>query len=358
MIKRPVSIKKGDVIGITAPSFGAATEPYSTMIDVSLDKIKERGYKILEGKTARLGDGIGISTDPKVAASELMEFYKRDDINAIISAGGGELMNETITHVDFNELKNYPPKWFIGYSDNTNFIFPLVTITGIMGIYGPCISGFAKKWEGTEEDSFAILEGTKTVFKGYDRVAFERDDESESNTLKASDYYSLTYDYNADKKLVLYRCEDGNAIKVDSSEELSFEGILLGGCLDVLTNLVGTRFDNMKAFNEANKDIIWVLEACDLNPMSYRRAIWNLREAGWFQNARGFIIGRPLASFVQNLMGVDQYNAVYDMLKEFNVPIIMDADIGHIDPMLPVVMGANAKVSTRNNNLFVDYLSL
>jgi len=80
LIKRPVSIKKGDVIGITAPSFGAATEPYSTMIDVSLDKIKERGYKILEGKTARLGDGIGISTDPKVAASELMEFYKRDDI--------------------------------------------------------------------------------------------------------------------------------------------------------------------------------------------------------------------------------------------------------------------------------------
>ena len=170
------------------------------MIDVSLDKIKERGYKIFEGKTARLSDGIGISTDPKVAASELMEFYKRDDINAIISAGGGELMNETITHVDFNELKNYPPKWFIGYSDNTNFIFPLVTMTGVMGIYGPCISGFAKKWEGTEEDSFALLEGTKTSFSGYEKVAFETDDDNESEPPKADFYYDWTYEYNAEKE--------------------------------------------------------------------------------------------------------------------------------------------------------------
>lgn len=358
MIKRPVSIKKGDVIGITAPSFGAATEPYSTMIDVSLDKIKERGYKILEGKTARLGDGIGISTDPKVAASELMEFYKRDDINAIISAGGGELMNETITHVDFIELGKYPPKWFMGYSDNTNFIFPLVTMSGVMGIYGPCISGFAKKWEGTEEDSFALLEGTKTSFSGYEKVAFETDDDNESEPPKADFYYDWTYEYNAEKELVIYSCENGKANKLSKDAEVSFEGILLGGCLDVLANLVGTRFDNMKTFNEKNQDVIWVLEACDLTPMSYRRALWNLREAGWFANAKGFIIGRPRTSFGQNMMGVDQYNAVTEILKDFNVPIIMDADIGHIDPMLPVVMGANAKVSTRNNNLFVDYLSL
>jgi muramoyltetrapeptide carboxypeptidase LdcA involved in peptidoglycan recycling len=57
------------------------------------------------------------------------------------------------------------------------------------------------------------------------------------------------------------------------------------------------------------------------------------------------------------MMGVDQYNAVTEILKDFNVPIIMDADIGHIDPMLPVVMGADAKVSTKNNNIFIDYLS-
>ena len=255
-------------------------------------------------------------------------------------------------------LWRYDRYFLIGYSDNTNFIFPLVTITGVQGIYGPCISGFAKKWEGTEEDSFALLEGTKTSFSGYEKVAFETDDEDDQVPPKADHYYDWTYEYNAEKELVIYSCENGKANKLSKDAEVSFEGILLGGCLDVLANLVGTRFDNMKSFNEKNQDVIWVLEACDLTPMSYRRALWNLREAGWFTNAKGFVIGRPRAAFGQNMMGVDQYNAVTEILKDFNVPIIMDADIGHIDPMLPVVMGANAKVSTRNNNLFVDYLSL
>ena len=185
MIKRPKSIGPGSVIGITAPSFGCAKEPYSYLIDVAIENITKRGYKILEGKTARLGDGIGISTDPKVAAAELTEFYKRDDIYAIISAGGGELMNETITYVDFEELKSAKPKWFVGYSDNTNFIFPLVTITGVQGIYGPCISGYGKVFEATEEDAFALLEGTKNEFKGYDSFVKEpeKTDECEAEAL-------------------------------------------------------------------------------------------------------------------------------------------------------------------------------
>ena len=81
MIKRPGNIKSGDTIGITAPSFGASIEPYSLLIDIAEDNLRNRGYRIVEGRTARLGDGIGISTDPKVCGAELMDFYKRDDIS-------------------------------------------------------------------------------------------------------------------------------------------------------------------------------------------------------------------------------------------------------------------------------------
>ena len=169
MIRKPDSIKKGDTIGITAPSFGAAIEPYSFLIDIAENRIKGRGYNIIEGKTARMGDGLGISTDPKVTGAELTDFYKRDDIDAIISAGGGELMVETISNVDFEIIKSARPKWFVGYSDNTSFLLPLVTIAKTCGIYGPNITGYAKEWEGTENDAFALLEGTKKVFKGYDK---------------------------------------------------------------------------------------------------------------------------------------------------------------------------------------------
>ena len=351
-VRIPAPIKPGDTIGITAPSFGASIEPYSVYIDIAEDIIRQRGYKIKEGKTARMGDGKGISTDSKVTAAELVEFYKSDSVDAIISAGGGELMNETITNIDFDELKSARPKWFVGYSDNTNFIFPMVTIADTCGIYGHCINGYAKEWEDSEIDTFAILEGTKRTFTGYD--GFER--EEPSNGPKEYNY-DVLYKYNLNAKKILsnYDCATGIAKKADENRSFAMNGILLGGCLDVLANLVGTRFDRVKEFKKTHEDIIWILEACDFNVMSYRRAIWNLREAGWFDNAKGFIIGRPLSCHGEEFTGVDEYNAVTDMLEKFKVPIIMDADIGHIDPMLPIIMGAEAEVKVKGNDIRIEY---
>ncbi|WP_022778456.1 S66 family peptidase [Butyrivibrio sp. AE3009] len=363
MIKRPEYISKGDTIGITAPAFAPSIEPYSLMYGVAVKKLKERGYNIIEGPTVFTGDGIGISTDPKVCAKELVEFYTRDDVDAIISAGGGELMNETITYVDFEALKSAKPKWFLGYSDNTNFIFPLVTISGVMGIYGPCICHFSKAWEKPEDDVFALLEGTGTSFTGYDRFVRPRprtsplEDGAPRDEASLEKVFSVPYDYDADKILVSYDCVGGKAVKAGDSQTLSMSGVLLGGCLDVLEHLVGTRFDNMKKFNEENPDVIWMLEACDFTTLEIRRSLWNLREAGWFDSAKGFLIGRPYGAFESNIMGVDQYNAVTAMLEGLGVPIILDADFGHLDPQLALVMGAKASVTVTGNDMRVDYLN-
>ncbi|MCR5023211.1 MAG: LD-carboxypeptidase [Lachnospiraceae bacterium] len=356
MIRRPEYIKSGDNIGITAPSFGPSSEPYYSMYVIAKKKLEERGYRITEGDTLFKNDGIGINTDPEVAGGELMDFYKRDDIDAIISAGGGELMCETISHVDFEALKNEKPKWFIGYSDNTNFVFPLVTISRVQGIYGPCISGFAKKWELPEEDAIALLEGTKNEFTGYERFVDPAKEEKPEEEPDYSTYnFDIPYDYNSDKVLKNLVSVCGKAKEAPSDTEIQMEGILLGGCLDVLANMVGTRFDKVKEFKKEYKNIIWVLEACDLTPLSYRRAMWNLREAGWFDDAAGFIIGRPITAFGQEMMGADQYNAVTDIIGGIGAPIVMDADIGHIDPMIPVVMGAEAKVTVKGNDLKIRY---
>ena len=350
MIRKPDSIKKGDTIGITAPSFGAAIEPYSFLIDIAENRIKGRGYNIIEGKTARMGDGLGISTDPKVTGAELTDFYKRDDIDAIITAGGGELMVETISNVDFEIIKSARPKWFVGYSDNTSFLLPLVTIAKTCGIYGPNITGYAKEWEGTENDAFALLEGTKKVFKGYDKFVKPKDEKEEID-------YSKPFVYNCDAKKVLtnYDCSSKKAEKTDG--KVSMQGILLGGCIDVMANMIGTRFDKVADFvKKCDDKILWVIENCELNPMSYRRAIWNMKEAGWFENVGGFIVGRSNGCFDGDMMGVDRFNALTDLLQDYGTPIIFDADIGHIDPMLPVVMGARADVSADADNLEIRYL--
>ena len=133
------------------------------------------------------------------------------------------------------------------------------------------------------------------------------------------------------------------------------KGRLIGGGLDILVNLCGTRFDKVTEFNDKYKDdgIIWFLESCDLNMLSYRRAMWELDEAGWFTNTKGFIIGRPL-HFGENIMGLDQYKAVYDVLSKYKVPIIMDADLGHLPPAIPIISGSMATVRAGEGKWEID----
>ena len=145
-----------------------------------------------------------------------------------------------------------------------------------------------------------------------------------------------------EKKLVIY---DETGRRIDG-EKMSFRGRLIGGCLDCLDTLVGTRFDRVAAFNERYQEdgIIWFMESCDLNPMGIRRALWQLKEAGWFQHVKGFLIGRPLC-FGEEFLGLDQYEAVYGVLGEYHVPVVMDVDLGHLPPSMPVISGGMAEVS-------------
>ena len=345
----PAPIKPGDTIGLVAPSFGAVIEPYATRLKSAIERFEARGYHVRTAPSVYKSDGLGISTNPADAAADVMKFYLDDSIDALISVGGGELMNETISHIDFKRLGEAEPKWFLGYSDNTRFIFPMACGQGIAGIYGPCATGFGKEWEKSELDAFSILEGTKRVFSGYSRCERPDDDTRTEDPL-------APYQITAETKLLSFIPEHGKLVPYEGTD-VRFSGILMGGCLDVLANLAGTPYDNAKNFSSScDEKIVWVLEACDLNPMSIRRSLWCLKHNGWFESAGGFVIGRPLAAWGAEMMGVDQYNAVTDVLGELQVPVIMDAPVGHIPPMMPLIIGAYADVSAENC-LTVSYLS-
>ncbi len=353
-MKIPPFLHPGDCIGVTAPSFGATTEPYSTRFTEAVKKLRERGYKVKIGTTCSKDDGLGISTKPEIAAAELMDFYLDKETKAVFSCGGGELMCETMSFVDFERLKTAPAKWFMGYSDNTNFIHPLVTLCDTAAIYGHCITGFGKPWEQCETDTLALIEGTSSTVHGYDGFeAPEQVDEEDSDIIEENPL--APYKLTAAKELKSFLPRGFTLCPVPASKAIDFDGILLGGCLDVLSNLAGTRFDASPLFAAKHGPVIWVLEACDYNPMDIRRALWHLGECGWFTGASGFIIGRPLAAWGQDLLGVNQYNAVTDILSRYRVPVIMDADIGHIAPAMPLIMGAQAKVFVKGNDITVKF---
>ena len=344
-MRYPEFLKNNGRIGFIAPSFGCAgLEPYYSRFQSALGYFKSEGYSTVCGPNVFLDKGIGKSNTADECGKEINDFFLNNKSDIILSVGGGETMCEDLEYVDFMKIASAKPVWFMGYSDNTNLTFTLPTLCDTAAVYGPCASTFGMQPRHRYlEDAFDLLKGEKLTFTNYD--AWEKENpEEETNptaTLNATEPFNLS----------VYK----NGVPV-SDKNYEFSGRLLGGCLDILLCLCGTKFDKVKEFTEKYKDdgIIWFLEACDLNPLSIIRGLWQLKNAGWFDTAKGFLIGRSL-HYPDEVLGTNCLKAYVDTLKEFNVPVVLDLDIGHLPPQMPIISGAVGHVKVSGNAVVLEH---
>lgn len=348
-MRYPKFLQKNGTIGFVAPSFGCATQPYKAAFENALNTFKKMGYNTALGSNCYMDCGTGISNTPALCAKELEEMYLSDANDILISCGGGELMCEILPLLDFEKIKKAAPKWFAGYSDNTNFTFLQTVLDDTASLYAPCAGAFGMEpWHKSIKDEFDVLTGSPSVYNEVtNTVTITGYDLWEKDSLKSEE--NPTAGLNVTEPVVLKTYSGGQ------TGSASFSGRLLGGCMDCLVNLTGTSFDKVSDFQKKYKDdgIVWFLESCDLNVMSIRRAMWHMEQAGWFENAKGFLIGRPLV-FGQEMMGLDQYEAVLGILRKYNVPVVMDVNFGHLPPAMPIICGSMAHVDVSGSDFKIE----
>jgi muramoyltetrapeptide carboxypeptidase LdcA involved in peptidoglycan recycling len=201
----------------------------------------------------------------------------------------------------------------------------------IATIYANNFSSFGmKNWHSSLTDNIKILEGQDLV-----QTSFEQYQTGFKPRITGLEEYIL--DSNVEWKAV-------HPAGIDR-EEITVKGRAIGGCLDVLLNLVGTRFDKTREFIHRYQEdgILWFLESFDLNSEALVRGLWQLKEAGWFEHTCGFLFGRPAMFGTSSDTSYEE--AVLSVLKDFQVPIILDMDIGHQTPQLTMINGAIACVN-------------
>lgn len=329
---KPEFLKEKSKIRLVAPSFGCTTEPYKTRLEHSVLKLEENGCQISYGDNVFKALGKASSNTPLNRAKEINDAFL-SDADAIISVGGGEVMCEILPYVDFNIIKENP-KWFVGFSDNTNLTYTITTICDIETIYGSNAPAYYR-FNYDSKDTWDMLHGKKE-FKGYKKWQLEN---------------------NSKKHLIELNLHKRTKIKRwNYSGPVS--GRLIGGCLDCLTNMCGTKFDHTKEYIERHKDegIIFFMECCDYNSISLRRALFQLKNAGWFDNVSMFLIGRSF-NYNDKSFGITMEESYYDVLNELGKPILFNIDLGHLPPSLPIRCGAKAKVEykEKENNIFITY---
>ncbi len=330
----PDFLKQGDTIGITAPSDGNRKPMDFERLDLAKERMKELGFFIKETENVRRSDGRGRSSSKEQRTEQFMKLWEDPDVKYIVSAKGGDFLMEILPLLDFDRIRRNP-KWFQGFSDNTGLTYSIAVNCGIATVYGSHFNDFSMKpWHPAVGNNYHMMMGNpvkQVTFAGYEDGFYDRESPEEG--------------YHEDKKSVQYATVDG-----EEKAEVSMKGRLLGGCLDVLLNLVGTSFDKTEEFiHTYQKDgILWYLESFSLDSDSLTRGLWQLKNAGWFQYASGFVFGRPC--MFQSFTDHSYREAVEVILSELHVPIVFDADIGHKSPQFTIINGASAKWTTKDGS--------
>ena len=321
----PEFLKEHDTIGVTAPSDGVTDEVKLKRLDNAIKNFEEKGFIIKETSNVRCSVK-GRSSSSKERAEELESLYKDDNIKTIITSGGGDFLLEMLSEVNFNAIKDNP-KWLQGYSDPTGLLFTITTNLDIATVYSDNFKTFGMEpWHKSLENNLEILKGNiieQTSFSKY---------EEDKKLITGLEPFNLT-------KKVYWK-------NLNNEDVINIKGRMIGGCLDLITELFGTRFDNTKAFLEKYKDdgIIWYFDVCELSSESLIRTLWKLKDNGYFKCTKGILFSRVYSC--NSYYDISYEEAIYESLKDLNIPIIINADIGHVSPRMTIINGAIATITS------------
>jgi len=325
----PKSLEKGYKVGVTATSAGFDTEVDFIRLESGIKHFADLGYPV------KVTDNVcknfkGRSSDGPTRAKELMQLFSDSKVRAIIAACGGDYLVEMLSYLNFEVLKANPT-WIQGFSDTTGILFTITTNLEIATLYANNFSTFGMgNWHSSLMNNLKILEGQEITQNSEEQFQNNYQDH-------ITGYEEFVMEKDVEWKN-LFPC------KWDTTEALTISGRALGGCLDVILKLIGTRFDKTKEFIERYQQdkILWFLESFNLGSEDLTRGLWQLKEAGWFEHASGFIFGRP--AMFHSDSDTTYEEAVLSVLKELNLPIILEADIGHKPPQFTMINGAIANI--------------
>ena len=330
----PKFLDNHNIIGVTAPSAGVTKENDIRRFKNACAALNAKGYDVIFTDNVFTSDPYGRSSDKETRAKEFMSLIEDTSIDYIISAKGGDFLAEMLPLIDFGAIKNNP-KWVQGYSDNTSILFAITTLCDIATVYSYHFGNYSMStWHKSIADNISILEGRLKEQRSYDMYQNSFDDN--------------THGFILTDKVML---KSGRG-----TDEEIFEGRLIGGCLDVLFDIAGTRYENAAGFAEkyAADGIIWYIESFDAVGERVIITLWKLKELEWFKNVKGFIFGRPC--FYKSYCELSYMDAVMTALSEYNVPVIFDADIGHKEPQWTMINGARARIHYKAGKAALTYL--
>lgn len=320
-LRFPAPLLPGDTIGVTAPSSGASGAG-RWRVDFSVGWLRDRGYDVVVGDCM---DGTGhVSAPREQRAAELQGMLTDPAVRAVVPPWGGVTAIDLVDLLDYDAVAAAEPTWVVGYSDCSTFMTPLLLRAGLASIHGDNLAD-------TPYEPPAGLRRWLDLAGATGPVA-QRD----------SGLVATWRRFDEDPRATAWRPAGEGRWEVLDGRPVDVTGRLVGGCIETMTAIAGTPYGDVAAFGREHGDLVVYLEAAEDDAFTICRSLHHLRLAGWFDHAVAVLVGRTSAP--PGTGGFTQRDAVVDALGVLDVPVVLDLEIGHVPPHLPLVNGATARV--------------
>ncbi|MCA1322198.1 LD-carboxypeptidase [Bacillus tianshenii] len=327
MITYPI-LKKGATIGVTAPSSGVPEELHH-IVERAVSRLNAEGYEVVCSDIVWT-DVKTRSASAKKRAEDFQRMMEDDHIDLIIPPWGGELLIETLEHIDFGKIQ---PKWVMGYSDTSMLLLAITLKTGIATAHGTNLVDLRGEFS---DETTAMWKKVLATQKGHSIVQY------------SSEKFQKEWQHENPTRIIFHLTEE-TSWKSVAGDSVTMSGRLLGGCIDIVRHMIGTPFGDVKTFRSRFTDgepILWYFENCDMKTTDLRRTLVQMKHAGWFDECAGIMFGRsPANTPVDDYLIEDVYQDIYDDIK---VPVLFDIDCGHMPPQITLINGAFAEVKVAN----------
>ncbi len=291
----PQKLKRGDVIGVVAPS-NPITDENIEELERARKIVENAGFKVKYSKNL-FSNTNGYSATSKEKAEDINGMFRDKDVKMIWCAKGGQNSNSTFEYLDYDLIKNNP-KIICGYSDITSLTNIITAKTGLV-----TFSGTNFKTIATDETNHSYNEVIKRFVDGSLELGLEGE-------------------------------------KYETLNEGVAEGQLIGGNLSLTRGLVSGKY----SIDFTDKILFLEELGIETMPSLASNFLYYMKQNGIFDKIKGLWIGN-----YEHESGISLEKVILDVLEdEYDFPIIKSNNFGHTETKTVIPIGTKAKIDTKN----------
>jgi len=313
--KKAQKLLPQDTVGLVAPAFLFDPDLY--------ERGKEAFEQEFKLKSLSLADASArhhyFAGDDKRRAAELIYWLTNPDAKGVIAIRGGYGLSRIYPTViaALKKKRGLKPKVVLGYSDLTILLNGLYQDLGWVTFHGPTITG----------------------------RPFREPLSLEIETLRTSLFSTEPLGKITHNKMRVM--QPGKA-----------EGVLVGGCLSLVTASLGTSYEI------DTKGKVLFLEDVDERPFRIDRMLTQLIHAGKLDHVKAIVFGEmfhcepypkerdPEQTTAEGAIRL----ALGDFVKKKKIPVLLDFPAGHGSPQATFPIGVRVRVQTLGNTPCIEFL--